>query len=164
MVNDSANQDVLQVQQTFFGMVPNWVQDHELSDPYIVALYMALWRHADRENRTLFPSIKRLAKIAKMSKSSVIRKLEILEQMGALKRVRRIDSTNLYTIIFDKPQNEPKPKPKTLNNARPSTVEKQTDKNIQQFEPQRRAAIVYQDPIEAMQIEYASYTNDWEEP
>ena len=72
------------------------IDDYNLH-PLAGWLYVVIVRHVNRKKNDAFPSISRLAKLAHMSKASVLRYTKVLEQAGLI-AVERDDSTGDYAV------------------------------------------------------------------
>ncbi len=95
-----------------------WLANNVLDDPRLthlgLSVYMALCRFAGYKSRTAFPSIPRIAVVARLSSSSVKRGLVNLRKLGYLKTeavfTEQGRGSNLYTIC-DKAKQPTKPLP-----------------------------------------------------
>lgn len=67
------------------------VIDHYELHPLAGWLYVVIVRHINRKRNDAFPSLNRLAKIAKMSRASVIRYTKVLEDVGLIEVIREKD-------------------------------------------------------------------------
>ena len=82
----------------------------------MMLVYMALIRHADNTG-VCWPSLERLAKIARCSQPTVSKSLNVLEQLGYIRRVKSDGRANRYHVSLWKPtpkqgyDPEPTPKP-----------------------------------------------------
>ena len=87
-----------------------------MSGGYDLLVYMALIRHADNTG-VCWPSLERLAKIARCSQPTVSKSLNVLEQLGYIRRVKSDGRANRYHVSLWKPtpkqgyNPEPTPKP-----------------------------------------------------
>jgi hypothetical protein len=103
-------------QNTGFSMLPNWAVDDDRLGGYDLLVYMALIRHADNTG-ICWPSLERLAKIARCSQPTVSKSLNVLEQLGYIRRVKSDGRANRYHVSLWKPtpkqgyDPEPTPKP-----------------------------------------------------
>ena len=99
-----------------FSMVPNWAVDDDRLGGYDLLVYMALIRHADNTG-VCWPSLERLAKIARCSQPTVSKSLNVLEQLGYIRRVKSDGRANRYHVSLWKPtpkqgyDHAPTPKP-----------------------------------------------------
>ena len=97
-------------------MLPNWAVDDDRLGGYDLLVYMALIRHADNTG-ICWPSLERLAKIARCSQPTVSKSLNVLEQLGYIRRVKSDGRANRYHVSLWKPtpkqgyDPEPIPKP-----------------------------------------------------
>ena len=99
-----------------FSMLPNWVVDDDRLGAYDLLVYMALIRHADNTG-ICWPSLERIARIARCSQPTVSKSLNVLEQLGYIRRVKSDGRANRYHVSIWKPtpkqgyDPEPTPKP-----------------------------------------------------
>ena len=97
-------------------MLPNWVVDDDRLGAYDLLVYMALIRHADNTG-ICWPSLERIARIARCSQPTVSKSLNVLEQLGYIRRVKSDGRANRYHVSIWKPtpkqgyDPEPTPKP-----------------------------------------------------
>ena len=102
-------------QNSGFSMLPNWAVDDDRLCGYDLLVYMALIRHADNTG-ICWPSLERLAKIARCSQPTVSKSLNRLEQLGYIRRVKSDGRANRYHISLWKttPKHgyDPAPTPK----------------------------------------------------
>lgn len=97
-------------------MLPNWAVDDDRLGGYDLLVYMALIRHADNTG-VCWPSLERLAKIARCSQPTVSKSLNVLEQLGYIRRVKSDGRANRYHVSLWKPtpkqgyDHAPTPKP-----------------------------------------------------
>lgn len=97
-------------------MLPNWAVDDDRLSGYDLLVYMALIRHADNTG-VCWPSLERLAKIARCSQPTVSKSLNVLEQLGYIRRVKSDGRANRYHVSLWKPtpkqgyDHAPTPKP-----------------------------------------------------
>lgn len=96
-------------------MLPNWAVDDDRLGGYDLLVYMALIRHADNTG-VCWPSLERLAKIARCSQPTVSKSLNRLEQLGYIRRVKSDGRANRYHVSLwkttPKPGCDPAPTPK----------------------------------------------------
>lgn len=96
-------------------MLPNWAVDDDRLGGYDLLVYMALIRHADNTG-ICWPSLERLAKIARCSQPTVSKSLNRLEQLGYIRRVKSDGRANRYHVSVWKPTPkqgyDPAPTPK----------------------------------------------------
>lgn len=83
-------------------MLPNWAVDDDRLGGYDLLVYMALIRHADNTG-VCWPSLERLAKIARCSQPTVSKSLNVLEQLGYIRRVKSDGRANRYHVSLWKP-------------------------------------------------------------
>lgn len=108
--------DMSIAQNSGFSMMPNWAVDDDRLGAYDLLVYMALIRHADNTG-VCWPSLERLAKIARCSQPTVSKSLNVLEQLGCIRRVKSDGRGNRYHVSLWKPtpkpgyDHEPTPKP-----------------------------------------------------
>nr|UVX75382.1 MAG: putative replisome organizer protein [Bacteriophage sp.] len=97
-------------------MLPNWAVDDDRLGGYDLLVYMALIRHADNTG-VCWPSLERLAKIARCSQPTASKSLNVLEQLGYIRRVKSDGRANRYHVSLWKPtpkqgyDHAPTPKP-----------------------------------------------------
>ena len=97
-------------------MLPNWAVDDDRLGGYDLLVYMALIRHADNTG-VCWPSLERIATIARCSQPTVSKSLNVLEQLGYIRRVRSDGRANRYHVSLWKPApkqgcgHAPTPKP-----------------------------------------------------
>lgn len=87
-------------------MLPNWVVDDDRLGAYDLLVYMALIRHADNTG-ICWPSLERIAKIARCSQPTVSKSLNVLEQLGYIRRVKSDGRANRYHVSLWKPTSKP---------------------------------------------------------
>ena len=108
--------DTTVTQNSGFSMLPNWAVDDDRLGGYDLLVYMALIRHADNTG-VCWPSLERLAKIARCSQPTVSKSLNVLEQLGYIRRVKSDGRANRYHVSLWKPtpkqgyDHAPTPKP-----------------------------------------------------
>lgn len=93
-------------QNSGFSMLPNWVVDDDRLGAYDLLVYMALIRHADNTG-ICWPSLERIAKIARCSQPTVSKSLNVLEQLGYIRRVKSDGRANRYHVSLWKPTPKP---------------------------------------------------------
>lgn len=102
-------------QNSGFSMLPNWAVDDDRLGGYDLLVYMALIRHADNSG-ICWPSLERLAKIARCSQPTVSKSLNVLERLGYIRRVKSDGRANRYHVSLWKPTQkqgyDPAPTPK----------------------------------------------------
>lgn len=89
-------------QNTGFSMLPNWVVDDDRLGAYDLLVYMALIRHADNTG-VCWPNLERIAKIARCSQPTVSKSLNVLEQLGYIRRIKTDGRANRYHVSLWKP-------------------------------------------------------------
>lgn len=89
-------------QNSGFSMLPNWAVDDDRLGGYDLLVYMALIRHADNTG-ICWPSLERLAKIARCSQPTVSKSLNVLEQLGYIRRVKSDGRANRYHVSVWRP-------------------------------------------------------------
>ena len=98
--------DTTIAQNSGFSMLPNWAVDDDRLGGYDLLVYMALICHADN-NGVCWPSLERLAKIARCSQPTVSKSLNVLEQLGYIRRVKSYGRANRYHVLLWKPTSKP---------------------------------------------------------
>lgn len=93
-------------QNSGFSMLPNWAVDDDRLCGYDLLVYMSLIRHADNTG-ICWPSLERLAKIARCSQPTVSKSLNRLEQLGYIRRVKSDGRANRYHVSVWKPTPKP---------------------------------------------------------
>lgn len=93
-------------QNSGFSMLPNWAVDDDRLGGYDLLVYMALVRHADNTG-VCWPSLERIAKIARCSQPTVSKSLNLLEQLGYIRRVKAYGRANRYHVSLWKPTPKP---------------------------------------------------------
>lgn len=83
-------------------MLPNWAVDDDRLGGYDLLVYMALIRHADNTG-VCWPSLERLAKIARCSQPTVSKSLNVLERLGYIRRVKSDGRANRYHVSLWRP-------------------------------------------------------------
>jgi DNA-binding HxlR family transcriptional regulator len=77
-----------------------WAFEQKLDDPLAKLVLLALADHYNESTGDAWPSIDRLVTITEGSRSTVIRKLKKLEQVGFISREKRYNKTDVYRIHF----------------------------------------------------------------
>mgnify|MGYP007071655611 FL=1 len=80
-----------------FAILEEWILDADISDRAI-RLYAVLMRYADKHTLKAFPSRGTIAQRLRCSKASVDRAITELENVGALTREHRFNSSIVYTL------------------------------------------------------------------
>ena len=110
-------------QNSGFSMLPNWAVDDDRLGGYDLLVYMALIRHADNTG-ICWPSLERLAKIARCSQPTVSKSLNRLEQLGYIRRVKSDGRANRYHVSVWKTTTkhgcDPAPTPKPAFDPAPT--------------------------------------------
>lgn len=83
-------------------MLPNWAVDDDRLGGYDLLVYMALIRHADNTG-VCWPSLERIAKVARCSQPTVSKSLNVLERLGYIRRVNSNGRVNRYHVSLWKP-------------------------------------------------------------
>lgn len=91
---------------TGFSMLPNWVVDDDRLGAYDLLVYMALIRHADNTG-VCWPSLERIAKIARCSQPTASKSINLLEQLGYIRRIKTDGRANRYHVSLWKPTPKP---------------------------------------------------------
>lgn len=103
-------------QNSGFSMLPNWVMDDERLNAYDLLVYMALIRHADNTGMC-WPSLERIAKVARCTQPTVSKSLNTLERLGYVRRIKTDGKANRYHVSIwqptTKPDCDPSPTPKS---------------------------------------------------
>lgn len=89
-------------QNSGFSMLPNWAVDDDRLGGYDLLVYMALIRHADNTG-VCWPSLERIAKVARCSQPTVSKSLNVLERLGYIRRVNSNGRVNRYHVSLWKP-------------------------------------------------------------
>lgn len=118
-------------QNSGFSMLPNWAVDDDRLGGYDLLVYMALIRHADNTG-VCWPSLERLAKIARCSQPTVSKSLNVLERLGYIRRVKSDGRANRYHVSLWKPT------PKQGHDPE-STPKPAFDTSKPAFDPSKRA-------------------------
>lgn len=92
-----------------FAMVPEWVLLNTDLSPQAIRLYLVLDRHADKDDRTAYPSRARLGELLGVSAKTVDRALAELIAVGAVTAEKRYDlagdpTTNRYLVHVVPPE------------------------------------------------------------
>lgn len=77
-----------------------WAFEQKVDDPLAKLVLLALADHYNESTGDAWPSIDRLVSITEGSRSTVIRKLKKLEQVGFISREKRYNKTDVYRIHF----------------------------------------------------------------
>lgn len=93
-------------QNSGFSMIPNWAVDDYRLGAFDLLVFMALIRHADNTG-ICWPSLERIAKIARCSQPTVSKSLNVLEQLGYIRRAKSDGRANRYHVSIWKPTPKP---------------------------------------------------------
>ena len=90
------------VSEFYFSIIPEWLISSQVSDNAL-RVYSALYRFADKENGTCYPSVATIGKKCNKSPSSVKRGLRELKLIGAIEVKERYiedkgQTSNLYIL------------------------------------------------------------------
>lgn len=77
-----------------------WAFEQKVDDPLAKLVLLALADHYNESTGDAWPSIDRLVAITEGSRSTVIRKLKKLEQVGFISREKRYNKTDVYRMNF----------------------------------------------------------------
>jgi hypothetical protein len=77
-----------------------WAFEQKLDDPLAKLVLLALADHYNESTGDAWPSIDRLVSVTEGSRSTVIRKLKKLEQVGFISREKRYNKTDVYRLHF----------------------------------------------------------------
>lgn len=77
-----------------------WAFEQKVDDPLAKLVLLALADHFNESTGDAWPSIDRLVSVTEGSRSTVIRKLKKLEQVGFISREKRYNKTDVYRINF----------------------------------------------------------------
>ena len=77
-----------------------WAFEQKVDDPLAKLVLLALADHYNESTGDAWPSIDRLVSITEGSRSTVIRKLKKLEQVGFISREKRYNKTDVYRMNF----------------------------------------------------------------
>ncbi len=69
-----------------------------VASPNAHAVYLYLSKHSDKDN-LCFPTINYISKCIKVSRDTVERALSELEDIGAIRREKRVGESNKYELI-----------------------------------------------------------------
>ncbi|MDG2293875.1 MAG: helix-turn-helix domain-containing protein [Methylophilaceae bacterium] len=76
----------------------SWAFDQQIKDPLAKLVLIAVADHINESTGDAWPSVERLEQMTCASRSTVIRKLKILETTGFLQRTKRYNKTDLYQL------------------------------------------------------------------
>jgi len=75
-----------------------WAFDQQIKDPLAKLVLIAVADHINESTGDAWPSVERLEQMTCASRSTVIRKLKLLETSGFLQRTKRYNKTDLYQL------------------------------------------------------------------
>ena len=75
-----------------------WAFDQQIKDPLAKLVLIAVADHINESTGDAWPSVERLEQMTCASRSTVIRKLKLLETSGFLQRTKRYNKTDLYSL------------------------------------------------------------------
>jgi Fe2+ or Zn2+ uptake regulation protein len=76
----------------------SWAFDQQIKDPLAKLVLIAVADHINESTGDAWPSVERLEQMTCASRSTVIRKLKLLETSGFLQRTKRFNKTDLYSL------------------------------------------------------------------
>jgi Fe2+ or Zn2+ uptake regulation protein len=76
----------------------SWAFDQQIKDPLAKLVLIAVADHINESTGDAWPSVERLEHMTCASRSTVIRKLKLLETTGFLQRTKRYNKTDLYQL------------------------------------------------------------------
>ena len=76
----------------------SWAFDQQIKDPLAKLVLIAVADHINESTGDAWPSVERLEQMTCASRSTVIRKLKLLETTGFLQRTKRFNKTDLYSL------------------------------------------------------------------
>jgi len=76
----------------------SWAFDQQIKDPLAKLVLIAVADHINESTGDAWPSVERLEQMTCASRSTVIRKLKLLENTGFLQRTKRYNKTDLYSL------------------------------------------------------------------
>jgi len=76
----------------------SWAFDQQIKDPLAKLVLIAVADHINESTGDAWPSVERLEQMTCASRSTVLRKLKMLENSGFLKRQKRFNKTDLYSL------------------------------------------------------------------
>lgn len=84
-----------------YVVVPNWIRAHPDIDATAISVWCALWSFSSGalDKRKCWPGLEAISTEAKASVRTVQRRLQTLEEIGAISR-HRTQSSNVYTLHF----------------------------------------------------------------
>jgi len=76
----------------------SWAFDQQIKDPLAKLVLIAVADHINESTGDAWPSVERLEQMTCASRSTVLRKLKMLETGGFLQRQKRFNKTDLYSL------------------------------------------------------------------
>lgn len=76
----------------------SWAFDQQIKDPLAKLVLIAVADHINESTGDAWPSVERLEQMTCASRSTVLRKLKMLESSGFLQRQKRFNKTDLYSL------------------------------------------------------------------
>ena len=76
----------------------SWAFDQQIKDPLAKLVLIAVADHINESTGDAWPSVERLEQMTCASRSTVLRKLKMLETSGFLQRTKRFNKTDLYSL------------------------------------------------------------------
>lgn len=76
----------------------SWAFDQQIKDPLAKLVLIAVADHINESTGDAWPSVERLEQMTCASRSTVLRKLKMLESSGFLQRTKRFNKTDLYSL------------------------------------------------------------------
>jgi len=76
----------------------SWAFDQQIKDPLAKLVLIAVADHINESTGDAWPSVERLEQMTCASRSTVVRKLKLLETSGFLQRTKRYNKTDVYSL------------------------------------------------------------------
>ena len=76
----------------------SWAFDQQIDDPMAKLVLIAVADHINESTGDAWPSVERLEQMTCASRSTVLRKLKMLETSGFLQRTKRYNKTDVYSL------------------------------------------------------------------
>lgn len=76
----------------------SWAFDQQIKDPLAKLVLIAVADHINESTGDAWPSVERLEQMTCASRSTVLRKLKLLETSGFLQRTKRFNKTDVYSL------------------------------------------------------------------
>ena len=76
----------------------SWAFDQQIKDPLAKLVLIAVADHINESTGNAWPSVERLEHMTCASRSTVLRKLKLLETSGFLQRQKRFNKTDVYSL------------------------------------------------------------------